>query len=263
MKKINLLFAAVSLAFCFGCSDDIKIQPQPQLQPLPPAPAPVNLQTQADANFTVASEVNTKLRAVFKWSAAEHNFCLKLAQRLTDQVILEKADLLLSSSGDITIVISPEFELKDRSGNYYRIICNQISVNIVSDGQIRASRTIELKPLPRKLGLEQAKNQYLAPAVKQLIPFLRKELGKLSNEQVAVSIVEFSMKNVSEQPSANRIAQEVKRIARIMAATPGIINYTIVRQDVSKASCSYRVVYMKNRFPHGLKNELNLRLTLK
>lgn len=263
MKKINLLFAAAALTFCFGCGGDITVEPQPTLPPLPPAPAPVTVTTQADANFTVASETNTKLRADFKWNNSEANFSCKLAERLADQIVIQNADLTLNGKCDVTIIIMPEFELKDKTGNYYRINCNQIKVSLVMAQKTGAIKVIELKPMPRKLGIEQAKNQYLDPAVKKLVPFLRKELTRLSNEEVAVGIVNFALANIQEQPSSEKVAKEVERIADIMKNMNGIINYTVIRQDVNKAQCTYRVVYLREKFPQGLRNALNLKLANK
>lgn len=126
-----------------------------------------------------------------------------------------------------------------------------------------ALKTIELKPMQRKLEIEQAKNQYLKPAVEKLVPYLRKELNRINNEHVAVAIVDFALANTKDQPSSDSIAKEVKKIAWIMVNTPGIINSSVIRQDVNKAACTYRVVYLKDKFPQGLQNELNLKLANK
>ena len=262
MKKSNLLFAAAALALCIGCAGNTDM-PQPPVPPLPPAPAPVIHETQADANFTVTSETNAKLRASFKCDQSEHDFSRKLAERLLDQVILQNADLVMNGDSDILIVIAPEFELKDKTGNYYRIICNQIKVSMILNQKTIALKTIELKPMQRKLGIEQAKNQYLKPAVAKLVPYLRKELNRINNEHVAVAIVDFALANTKDQPSSDSIAKEVKKIAGIMVSTPGIINSSVIRQDVDKATCTYRVVYLKDKFPQGLQNELNLKLANK
>ncbi|MBQ9775750.1 MAG: hypothetical protein IJW17_06900 [Lentisphaeria bacterium] len=259
MKKVNLLIAAVSVALSCGCTiDRVRVSPEPQ--PLPAAPAPVKMVTQADADFSVASEVNTKLRVVFNWTDAEKSFCTKLAERLAGKVVLDEAEIVRNSQGDVVITLQPEFELVDKTGEYYRINCNQIAVSIASKQKVHAVTTVEPKALPRKLGAQNAKNQYLTLAVEQIAPFLKKELEKLSKEQVAVSVVDFALKNVQEQPESQYVAAQINKITRILSSTSGVINFTNIRQDVSKAACSFRVVYLKEQFPQGISNVLNLKL---
>lgn len=259
MKKSNLLFAVIVMALSNGCAIE-KAQVSPKVQPIQQAPAPIREVTQANANFSVVNEVNTKLRVFFSWPAAERSFCKNLAARLAGAVILDKAEIVLSPPDDVVIRLSPEFELLDKTHEYYRIKCNQISVSIVSPQKVYAVTTVELQPLPRKLGAQNAKNQYLAPAVKAISPFLKKELEKISNESVAVSVLDFSLANVQENPESQHIAAQVNKISQILSTTPGVINFTNIRQDVSKATCSFRVVYLKDQLPQGLANVLNLKL---
>lgn len=262
MKKINLFIAAASTAMLCGCvSERVVVQGAPP--PVHSSHAPIRMTTQANANFSVTDEANAKLRVAFRWNAAEKSFCKKLAERLAGKVVLDKADILLNAEGDVLISLEPEFELLDKSGNYYRINCNQIAVKLYSAQKIYAVNDIELAPLPRKLGIHKAKEQYLTPAVNALEPFIRKELDKISGEQIAVSIVDFSLANVQEQPDSEYIAVQVNRISNILRSTGGIIKFTNIRQDVSKAKCSFRVVYMKDRFPQGITNVLNLKLANK
>lgn len=262
MKKINLFFAAVSVLFFGGCaSDKVVIQRKPQ--PLPAAHAPVRATTTANANFTVADEVNAKLRVSFYPSPAEKSFCIKLAKRLADSVVLDKADIVLSSGGDVVISLKPEFELIDKTGNYYRVNCNEFTASIFSKQKIYAMTTIEPAPLPRKLGADKAKNQYMKPIADAIVPFLKKELDKISNGQIAVSIVDFSLKNIQENPEPQYVAAQVNRIAQVLSSMSGVINYTNIRQDVSKAACSFRIVYLKEQFPQGITNVLNLKLASK
>lgn len=259
MKKYNLFVAVMLVVLSNGCAlERAQISPNPQ--PIPQAPAPVRTVTQANANFSVASEVNTKLRVVFNWPAAEKTFSAKLAERLAGSVILDKAEITLNSTADLVVTIIPEFELLDKTREYYRIKCNQIKVSIASKQKVYAMTTVEPKSLPRKLGVQNAKNQYLAPAVKTIAPFLKKELEKISNESVAVSVVDFSLANVQENPESQYVAAQVNRISLILSSTPGVINFTNIRQNVANATCSFRVVYLKEKFPQGITNMLNLKL---
>ena len=259
MKKISVFIAAVFAVLNSGCAIE-RTQVQALPQPLPSSPAPIRDVTQANANFSVAGEVNTKLRVCFNWNAAETTFNSNLAARLAEKVVLSKADLILNGKGDIVITLQPQFELLDKSGEYYRINCTQVTASIASAQKVYAMTTIEPKELPRKLGAQKAKNQYLNPVANTLAPFLKKELEKLCNEQVAVSVIDFALANVQEQPEPQYVAAQVNKISQILSSMSGIINFTNIRQDVSKASCSFRVVYLKEQFPQGIANVVNLKL---
>jgi len=258
--KATSLFTAVSLAvLCNGYAiADVQISPKPKA--LVPAPAPVRMATQANADFSVAGEANAKLRVTFNWPEGEKIFCTKLAERLAGKAVLDKAEIVLDSPGDVVITLMPEFELVDKSGEYYRINCNQITVTISSKGKVYAMTTVEPKALARKLGEQNAKNQYLTSVADAIMPFLKKELEKISSEHIAVSVVDFTLANVQKNPEPRYVAARVDELTKILKSTPGIISFTNVRQDVSKATCSFRVVYLREQFPQGISNAINLKL---
>ena len=259
MKMKNLFFAITLTAIASGCTVDTPYG-QNRTSPIRPVPNPVRTSTRAEANFSATSEISTRLRAKFVCSESEMTFCSKLAARLASSVVLDQAELVNSAPFDVKIMIDPEFELMDKTGNYYRIICNQISVTVSSDRKVYSKITIEPKALPRKLGSQNAKDQYLKAAARELAPFLKKELEKLSTREVAVSEVKFGLENVQENPDAGNIAGKVEAVSRILASTPGVINYMNIQQDVRSATCSFRIVYMRDHFPQGLSNYLNLKL---
>lgn len=260
MKKTNLLITLTAAVFCGGCVAIEQPHVSPKPQRLPQGSAPVRMTTQANANFSVAGEVNTKMRVFFVSSSAEKIFSSKLAGILSERVVLDKAQLCLNSAGDIMISLLPEFELIDKSGEYYRVNCRQISVVIASRQKVLARKIVMPEALPRKLGVQNAKNQYLASAAGEIVPFLKKELERISREEVAVGIVDFALANIQEQPEPRKIAQQVNKIVHILSTLPGVINFTNIKQDVPKAACSFRVVYLRDQFPQGLTNVLNLKL---
>lgn len=261
MKKLQFSAVAALILFAVtGCISDVKVDTTPQPVPVAPQPAPVRLQTQADANFSVSDEVNTKLRVYFNWSSSEASFSRKLAQRLAGSVVIENAELLRNGTGDVLINIAPEFELMDKSGNYYRILCNQINVSINSNSKVYAMTTIEPKALPRKLGVQKAKDQYIPQASSEISAFLKKELDRISSEEIAVSVLNFTLENVQENPTSDFVAKRIAKITNVLNSTSGIINYLNIRQDVSKATCSFRVVYLKKQFPQGVANVINMKL---
>ena len=261
MKKIQLFaVSAIVSAIVSGCSPAVKVETMPHTPPVNPAGATFRTVTQADANFSVSNEVNTKLKVGFTWTGGEDSFSRKLAERLAGRVVIDNAELLRNDKCDVAINIAPEFELVDKSGSYYRVNCTQIIVSILANSKIYAMTAIEPKAQPRKLGINNAKNQYLNPALKELVPFLKNELTKLSNNEIAVSILDFSLENVQEHPGSDAVAKRIDKLVHVLNTTPGIVNYLNIRQDVSKATCSFRVVYLKNHFPQGLANVINLKL---
>lgn len=260
-KAFITSFAVITALLLTGCIDKPELTPQPAIKPV--APTPSRVHTQGEANLSITSEVSTKLRVAFVNNPEESSFCNKLAQRLTGRVILDKAELLLNTDGDVKITITPEFELKDQSGSYYRVLCKEINVQVASPRKVYAMTTIEPAPLPRQLGMQNAKNQYLNYATNEIAAFLSKELEKISNNEVAVCIVNFALSNANEYASTNSLAAEVSKVAQILSSTSGIINYLNISQNVATATCSFRIVYLRDQFPQGLTNVLNLKLAKK
>ena len=145
--------------------------------------------------------------------------------------------------------------------SYYRVNCKQIDVSISTGKKVYAAMTCEVENLPRKLGLQNAKDQYLPQAVNAIAPFLGKELERISNEQVAVSEVNLTLANFQTKPEARYVSEQVNRVAEILSAMSGVLNFTNVRQDVNKATCTFRIVYLKEQFPQGIANVLNAKLS--
>lgn len=274
MKKFNIFTAAVFAVLASGCASD-NLPPQAEernivvsapavpVPPVKPAPAPIRTVTQAKATFSVASEVNTKLRIVFAAHGNENVFTAKLARRLAGKVVVSKADIINSGVCDMVINITPEFEVIDKTREYYRVNCKQIDVSISTGRKIYAAMTCEVENLPRKLGLQNAKDQYLPQAVNAIAPFLGKELERISNEQVAVSEVNLTLANLQTKPEPRYVSEQVNRAAEILSAMSGVLNFTNVRQDVNKATCTFRIVYLKEQFPQGIANVLNAKLSSK
>lgn len=271
MKTINLFHAAVFAMLASGCASDQPPQaaerkivvsaPVAPVTPVEPAPAPIRTATEAKATFSVADEVNTKLRVAFISSGEEKGFAAKLARRLAAKVVVSKADIVLQEPCDMVINIAPEFEIIDKTREYYRVNCKQIDVTIRTARKIFAAMTCEVENLPRKLGLQNAKEQYLPQAVNEIAPFLGKELEKISNDHVAVSEINLTLANLQSRPEPRYVSAQVNRVAEILGSMSGVLNFTNVRQDVNKATCTFRVVYLKEQFPQGFANVLNAKLS--
>lgn len=259
MKKTALVIFAGTCALLTGCSTPQTIYvPQP-VQQQPQATAPIRNATQADADFVLVNEVSLKLRARLSPSGTENAFNQKLMQRLAAG-LNNTADIVFADPGDVKIILSSSFEQKDADSGFYRIRCEQVTATVLFQGKQVASKIVEPRELPRKAGLQNAKDQYLNPVVTVLVPFLQKELLNLSNTELAVSELNFGLANKQKKTTSSQVAMQVNRIKNTLEKLDGVVNYTIVSQDVTNATCSFRVVYRKSQFPQGFANALNLEL---
>lgn len=263
MKHFYLFaVAAVTAVLLCGCIiPDAEVSPR--VQPIPPqtvAPQPVN--QVAVTSFTIENAVNTKVRGKINYSGLEADFSRRLADRLTAAVILQKAELVTSGLHDITITVAPEFEIKDQDEEYTRAVCREVVISVHVNGSLYASKVIEPAAMPRKLGVANAKNQYLAPVTAAAAEFLSKTIDNISNTNIGVSELTFRLASSDGKLDSAKVAAQVEKLNLVLKSTNGIVNYTIVSQDNSKGLSSFRIVYMKNSFPQGLVNALNLKLSV-
>ena len=224
---------------------------------------PVRPQTAAAEKVAVANVAPAKLRVGIVYSQKEDEFGSKLATVLTEKAVLEQADLVSSRCGDAVVSLKPEFELKDKSGNYYRIICKQVEIVISANKKICAVTTITPKPMRRQLNIQDAKDQYIDQVTAAAIPFIKAELQKLSQNTIAVSVVDFAFANWNVLPGARSIAPKVAEIEKVIKSIPGVIEYSNAGQNNAKAVTTFRIVYYKDAFPQGLVNALNQKLVEK
>lgn len=259
MNKSSLAIFAGACALLAGCSTPETIyvpRPAPQL---PEATAPQRIETQASADFVVVNEVSLKLRSHLSSSGQETAFNRKLMQQLA-AAMSGITDFVPAESSDVKIILSSSFEQKDADAGFFRIRCEQVSATMWYQGKQIASKVVNPVELPRKAGIQNAKDQYLAPAAESLAPFLQKELLNLSNTELAVSELNFGLANGQKKSTSSNVAAQVNRIKKTLDKLEGVVNYTIVSQNVANATCSFRVVYKKQLFPQGLANVLNLKL---
>lgn len=224
--------------------------------------SPVRVFSQTKVDFISVDEVNLKLRAGMVSSGKETAFNQKLIQRLAGNV-LSVAELASGDSGDVKIVLSSDFEHKDSEGEYRRIRCVQVNVAIFSQGRQIATKVVEPREMQRVKGEQAAKDQYLPAVVAEIAPFLQKELLALSKTELAVSELNFTLARKQKKSSTASVAAEINKLKQAFDQMDGVINYTITKQDVKNATCSFRIVYQKRQFPQGLANALNHALSSK
>ena len=259
MKKTTLTIFAGTCALLAGCSTPQGIYvPNPAPQP-PETGTPIRSVTQANANVLAINETSLKLRTTMGSSGSEAVFNRKLMERLA-ATVNGITEFTPSGTGDVQILISSSFEQKDADAGFYRVRCEQVTVAVWYQGKQIAYKVVEPRELPRKSGLQNAKDQYLNPVATAIAPFLQKELLNLSATELAVGELSFGLKNSQSAPSSVNVAVQVNRIKNALGDMAGVVNYALVSQDVTSATCTFRVVYRKKDYPQGLVNALNLKL---
>ncbi len=253
-----MLFLAV------GCVADKPYVPAPAKEV--EAAAPVHAKNIGSENgFAIVSDADTALRVAFTLTDAKNPFSWKLAERLAGMVCQDgKVRLVTAAPYDLNIVIAPEFEVIDKDGGYVRIKCTQVSFAIrpmeSKSKEIYAVKTIVPAELPRQLGEEKAVVQYVAPVAKEAAPFLEKELERLGNTKLAVTEMKFKLKNQLAKPDPVQLAAQAAKISGVLASMPGVVSAQNVFQDTKAAGCTFRIVYLKEQFPQGIANAINLEL---
>lgn len=209
-------------------------------------------------SFSVADEVKAKLRLRVIYSQGNKNFSAKLLQLIADD-LLSEVEIGNFSSCDGFIRLGNEFQTKDKTGEYFRVICKRIFVNVVCYDQLKAHKTIRLKAMPRKLGYDEAVEQYLEPAARELRKYLVPKIAELNNELLGVSQITVKIRNYRKGDSQT-FSREVEKVARIIGSVRGVLKYQNIAQDSAAGTCTFRIVYAKGKMPQGVRNALNNKL---
>ncbi len=274
--KIQSLLIGALIALCIaGCTtDEYHVHAPPPdywpkvTPPVPVLPPAVDSPPTADVGgFMIAEEANTKLRVNFAgpWSGSDSAFCEKLAEKLAESINETRNIRLVSGAPfDLNVMIKPEFEVFDRDGEYVRVNCRRVNVSIrpmFAYGQsILAVKSVTPKDMPRQLGLDRAKEQYLPAVAQAFAPFLNKELTYIGDTMLAATDIKFALRNPMVRPTAKRLALEVAKIDSVLKSTSGVVSFQNIYQDTEAATCTFRVVYLREAFPQGISNVVNLRL---
>ena len=258
MKKSILGTAAVFCGiFLSGCCSE---ECSKEVAPAPVAP-PVKKVTTArvqNISFSVGDEVKTKLRLQIRHSAGNEDFSERLVQMIGDD-LLKEVEIGKFSESDGVIRLGNEFKVVDKTGEYVRVICKRISVSVVCYDQLKSSKTIRLKGMPRKLGYDNAVEQYLDPAARELRKYLVPKIAALNNELLGVSQITMQIRNFKR--GDNQIfSREVEKIVRTLGTVNGVLKCQNIAQDIAAGTCTLRIVYSKRNFPQGVRNALNNKL---
>ena len=256
MKKSIFLTALACGAFLTGCCD-VPVESAPQ----PAAPVPVKKKAEKtkveNLSFAVGDEVKAKLRLRVDYRGNKQ-FSQKLFELISDD-LLSEAEFGSFSSYDGVIRLGNEFEVKDKSGEYFRVICKKVRVEMYFNDQLQVSRTLKLAPQPRKLGYDNAVEQYLEPAAREVRKFLANRIAAVNRSKLGVCEISVKISGSRARSSA-AFSQEISKAAAALKSLPGVIKYENVAQDVAAGSCTFRVVYVKEKSPQGLRNIFNSKL---
>lgn len=260
MKKSLFVITAAAIFLAAGCTSKPDIAPAPKPLPAPKEKTVSNKPQVVTRSFSITSAIDTKMRVKFEYPAAEQKFCDKLAARLTEQVILEKAELVTNPPFDATIRIAPDFELVDQTGTFHRVNCKEVRISIFTTGKLLGMTTVSPAALPRVRGLDNAKEQYLAPVAEKASEYIGKKFDTLTASQLGITNVTFKIAGHNITNNINEFSKRVSQLNDVLKSTQGISNYQIVSQDVVKGECTFRVVYMKEKFKQGIINALSVEL---
>ena len=161
---------------------------------------------------------------------------------------------------DGVIRVSNEFEIKDKTGEYVRVICKGIRIEMFFGNQLKMAKNIRLRALPRKLGFDNAVDQYLTPAAREASKFLSSRIAAVNREKLAVREIVIKISG-STKESKRAFSREVDKVARVIGSIKGVINYRNIAQDPASSTCTFRIVYTKEQMPQGIRNVLNNKLT--
>lgn len=260
MNKTLFYIISLTTLVMSGCTiPDAKISPaEPQRKEI--QQAPVKITQVASSSFSITGNVDSKLRIKFSVPASEASFCNKLITKLQESAIPQNAEIVEDNRYDILVKIIPDFEEKDKDGNYFRIICNEIIISIHGFNKTLGIKSIEPVALQRALGLSNAKNQYVKPIAREAIPFISQKLENISNTKLGITEITFKLANTAKEDISFRIAKEIENLNSILNSQQGIVNYQNIFQDSINGICTFRIVYVKENYPQGLINALNLEL---
>lgn len=254
MKKNLFLSVVVLSALLTGCcknsvTSDVYV---------PPVPRSNNAEVQ-DLAFSVGDEAKAKLRLKIVLGSGSKDFSRKLFEEVSDD-LLSEAQIGAFQKYDGIIRIGNEFEVKDKTGEYFRVICKGIRIEMFFGNQLKMAKNIRLRPLPRKLGLDNAVEQYLPSAAREVSKFLSSRIAAVNREKLAVREIAIKISG-SAKGGESAFSREVDKVARVISSINGVINYQNIAQDPASGSCTFRIVYSKEQMPQGIRNVLNNKLT--
>lgn len=267
---LNLIAVIASLLFagCFGAgvqsgvevgttnnyfgsgptASEVTEQPA---KPLPKTEKIVLLQNQRDLlKLSIKSEGN---------SADEKQLAAGIAQRTRGALSSDDAKIITDDKCDVRALIRPKLTIVDQDGDYFRMNCTVELEMKSSDGRrVFGANKIEIVSPRRVLGKSAAISKLEEAAAENSAEWYRKELKRIANDEVGVTVLSMQLPTVSEGESRDSQADaaNIKAIGDNLAKLPNLISYELVGQDLKTGICQYRVVYFISAYPNGIANEV-------
>lgn len=283
--KISRYLMGIGAALCMtGCVKVIvpeqNVKPAPQVQPVQPMQqeqTPVTPMRGNDAIDTtpvvpsiethILGAVEDKPRVSFSVlptsDVYERNFCAKLIQECVQRMLPKNARVVSEAKADMMVKIGCEFKEVSSFGEFVKMECKAVSSSVVGirDEELSSLIVVHPQPMERALGRDEAVNQYVMPACKELLPRLRSEIDRLAGENIAVSQITFLVKCAPSVNATDAFRSEIERIKKLLDGTKGVMSWELAVQDAENQKCTFRIVYMKKKFTEGLSNKLGRELT--
>lgn len=261
--KSSLVFSVltcVAMVLLTGCPDDSG-------RVIVPKPSPKPVLVCSDV-VTVSSSQEPVLRAAFISRKHEDAaFSNLLCDELSMGLLPRHARIVVPGDQDISIIVDPSFEVFDKSGSYVRVKCNYVTLKVCDKRQreLFAIQSITPPEMPRQLGEEAAKCQYVKPVAALLRNKFTQALDTFVGQNVAVREVTISSHELQSALPPNRPVDFLKypvhpgrtadlayKIGAILDRSEGVIDWMNVGYNKTSGACVYRITYMKSQYKNGI-----------
>jgi len=161
---------------------------------------------------------------------------------------------------DVRVEVSPNLEFVDEDDDYFRMSCSvDIEMKSADGKRLFGATKIDLGAPRRVLGYEESVAAFTEPAADSAVEWCRKELNRIVDSEIGMTLISFSLPAVPEGKERNlqKDAASIIKIGNTLEKQKKILKYELVSQDSRNGICIYRVVYFTSEYPNGLVNELN------
>jgi hypothetical protein len=149
------------------------------------------------------------------------------------------------AGGDLSVGITVDSAVFDRSGNYYRMEGTaDTSVKRNFDRSTVDSKIINVRAT-RKLGEAAARDALVAELSRETADWVGSTLG---DNSLQLSANDIQIKVPFWRNSANYTKTFIREVRQV----PGVANVILVEQDSAQKLLTFRVVYFKNKIPEGI-----------
>ena len=182
----------------------------------------------------------------------EHSFATDLMTKMTSTlkdvfIFTGEEDLF-----DLQLQLHPSFTKVDVAGDFVRMDCKvSVSIGTRKGNILLASEIFDFKSKERQLGMENAKKQFLSISSRKIGEWLARRFAEIGVENVY-----FRIKLPPRKKHSKPFSNELAHIENVIKSLPGVIDYQCIGFDEGDGTCSYRIIYAKNKIQGGLAEQL-------